>query len=171
MSSVTPRERLAQWRAQLSRVFRRSLDRHDRTQAEIAQEVGATPQKVQLWTDHHRLDTPTIAHLALLPTPVLEDVLAPILDEHGLRLVACGAYLVGADEKGHLEHLRDVIRECSDVQRDYSAAIVGGITRVERESLRREIGEALSALAVLDHALRIEGEQEAADLRGARGMS
>ena len=171
MSSVTPRERLAQWRAQLSRVFRRSLDRNDRTQAEIAQEVGATPQKVQLWTDHHRLDTPTIAHLALMPDGVLEDILAPILDERGLRLVGCGAHLAGADEQGHLEHLRDVIHECSDVQRDYASALVGGITRPERESLRREISEAISALAQLDHALRIEGKREAAAFGGPRGIA
>lgn len=168
---ITPREQLARWRAQLSRVFRRSLDRHDRTQAEVAQAVGATTQKVQLWSDHHRLDTPTIAHLALMPDGVLEDLLAPILDERGLRLVGCGAYLAGAGEQGHLEHLRDVIRECSDVQRDYASAISGGITRAEREALRREISEAFSALARLDDALRREGEAEYAAFSGPRGMA
>ena len=171
MSPSTPREQLARWRAQLSRVFRRSLDRHDRTQAEVAQSVGATPQKVQLWTDHHRLDTPTIAHLALMPDGVLEDLISPILDERGLRLVGCGAHLAGADEQGHLEHLRDVIRECSDVQRDYASALVGGITRPEREALRREISEAISALAQLDHALKIEGKREAAAFGGPRGIA
>jgi transcriptional regulator with XRE-family HTH domain len=77
---VTPRERLASSRARLSRALYTAIARLGLTQAEVADACGTSPQKVQLWCDHHRPEAPTLAHLELMPRE-----LAAAMSDEALR--------------------------------------------------------------------------------------
>lgn len=151
----TPRERLASWRVRLSRALYAAIGRNDTTQAAVAEACGTAPQKVQTWCDHHRPEGPSLAHLALMPRGVLVDLLAPVLEEHGLLAIerppTRGTY------ESHIQRLHEVISECNDVPREYTAALAshgGVITDEEARRIEREIDEAMAALAAARFQIR-----------------
>lgn len=158
---MTPRERLASLRAELSRVLRRTLDRHDVSQAALAHGCGSTPQKVQLWCDHERTEGPSVAHLALMPRAVVADLLDAALAPHGLHLAEHVAQPEG--QLDHLAQLHRLLTSGQDVTREFSAAIADGVvTRGERERIRQEAVEARRVLSGLIASLDAEAAAERA---------
>lgn len=152
----TARERLASWRARLSRVLYAAIGRADTTQAAVGDSCGVPPQKVQVWADHHRPEAPSVAHLALMPRAVAAELLAPVLEEHGLLAVE-RPQVEGASYEAHIQRLHSVIAECGDVSREYAAALAthgGIITDEEARGIEREIDEAMAVLAIARHQVR-----------------
>jgi transcriptional regulator with XRE-family HTH domain len=158
----TPAEQRASLRAEFARVLRRALDRHDITQAQLADAVGIAPSKVGRWTDHRAPEVPCAASIALMPRPVAVDV---------LTWMSAFAHLTVADDlnfddvRDHLEHLHTVIREGSEVFASYSKVATAGHTPTPavRRDLMRDLRESISAQTSL---LRDLEAQEAADSHG-----
>lgn len=169
---MTPRERLATLRAELSRVLRRALDRHDVTQASIADACGAAPQKVQAWCDHNRPEGPSLAHLALFPRAVLVDLLAPVIEEHGLHLADHSTDR--ANVESDYARLARSIKESGEAHAAFSRGLSthgGKLTREERAEIRREAVEARAAFSELIRRIDDEDAIERALTSGKGGVA
>lgn len=144
----TPRERLASWRVRLSRALYAAIGRNDTTQAAVAEACGTTAQKVQIWCDHHRPEGPSLAHLALMPRGVLVELLAPVLEEHGLLVI--DRPKGEGDFASHIQDVQALNAELGDVTSSYLTALAthgGVITDEEKRLIVREMDEAMAKLA------------------------
>lgn len=163
---ATPRERRAVSRADLARVLRRSLDRHDVTQGQVADSVGIAASKVGRWCDPTAAERPTIADVTLMPRPIAITLLRWAAEAHGVEVVDAIAVETVSD---HLRHLYTCIREGADVTSTYASAIADGqIDATERRQLIAELEQDLSAKASLRRALL---DDEAAYLAMMRRVS
>jgi DNA-binding XRE family transcriptional regulator len=158
----TPREEREHLRAEFARVLRRALDRHDITQAQLADAVGVADSKVTRWCDHRSPEVPCSASIVLMPRPVQVELLV---------WMGSFAHLTVADDlnfddvRDHLEHLHTVIREGSEVFASYSKVATAGHTPTPavRRDLMRDLRESISAQTSL---LRDLEAQEQADAHG-----
>lgn len=158
----TPTEMRATYRAELSRVLRRSLVDHDVTQQQLADSCGTSQSKTARWVDHRNPEVPGASDIALMPRPVARDLIDWIGQHQHLHAVDRLNCTGVAD---HIAHLGTVIRECSDVQTEYASALSGGIDADERRRIRKEIREAMAALGALDKQLEDEERKEREVLR------
>lgn len=168
---TTPREKRASFRAQVSRVLRRALDRHDASQVALAQAIGMARGKAGRWTDPEDPEVPGISDIALMPREVALDLLRWVADHHGLDVVTRIETGVVGD---HLVHLHTLIREGSDVTSAYSLALADGvIDALERRSILAELEEDIAARTALRQALLADErtEREACAPRGVRRVS
>lgn len=154
----TPREQRAYLRAQLARVIRRSLDRHDVTQAQLADLCGVAASKVGRWVDHTSNEVPGASDIALMPTAVASDLLTWIAGR--LRLTVAEDISCESPQD-HLLRLHQIVREGGDVTATYSRIVATGRapTPADRRDLIRELGESIAAQTALLRDL--EGEEAA----------
>lgn len=158
----TPSEQRASMRAEFARVLRRSLDRHDITQAQLADAVGVAASKVGRWTDHRVNETPCVASLALLPRPVAIDLLTWIGAHHHATIADDLSF--GDDVSDHLAHFARLVDEINGVSTTYARALAdGGIDPAERRVLIAKLRASVASQTTLLRDL--EGE-EAADRHG-----
>jgi hypothetical protein len=84
---VSRQELRARYAAEGARELRRSIDRHDLTQGEVADCVGTRYQRVSLWCDRHRREEPRFSEIAMLPRDVAVDLLRHLAAIHGATVV------------------------------------------------------------------------------------
>jgi hypothetical protein len=151
----TPREERAQLRADFARILRRSLDRHDVTQAQLADLCGVAPCKAGRWCDHTSSEVPGAADVAMFPVAVARDVMTWIGSHVHMTVSDDLAFDVVAD---HLAHLHTIIREGGDVVTSYSRIVASGHTPApaDRRELIREIEESIRAQQALLNDLRAD---------------
>jgi hypothetical protein len=133
----------------------------DLTSDALAADIGCTRSAVQ-----KMLDPDDIGH------PVHADALmAPLVARHAVRLLATRAGMLAidvprcADGSAMLSAISEISRETSDVVTATVEAIADGVvTRPERDALRKQIREAQEALARLDRALELVGDEAATNV-------
>jgi len=154
----TPREEREARRAELSRLLSRALVDADASHAEVARACGVSETIVHEWCDPTKARALSVADARALP-PAVRRVLAEYV-------VGAGAVIAerAVDVEGHVDlaHAAAVQRETGDVVREHLSALLDGrIDRAERRVLRREIAEAIRALAALDRGLELADEADA----------
>jgi hypothetical protein len=127
----------------------------------LAADIGCTRTAVQ-----KMLDSDDISH------PVHADaLLSPLVARHSIRLAAARNGMLAidvprcAEGSAMLSAISEISRETSDVVTATVEAIADGVvTRPERDALRKQIREAQEALARLDRALELVGDEAATNV-------
>lgn len=145
-------------RAELSRTLERSLARHGISDAALGRAVGASRQKVGLWTDPESRELPSGAHIALMPRAVQVDLLQ-WLGAHAHVTIADDLAFDG-DLSDHLKHLARLIEEMGAVTSTYAKALEDGV--IEPQERRAMIEKLRASIAAQTALLRdFEGEEAA----------
>lgn len=143
MSEKTPAELRSAARATLARVLSRVLVAVGVSQLDLAEACGTKAQKVQLWCDAKRPETPYVADLPQMQRPVAMELLRWAADQHGALVVD---QLEASSAADHMGHLHRLLKEGADVSIAYSAALADGVVDpVERERLISELRESIRA--------------------------
>lgn len=143
MSEKTPAELRSAARATLARVLSRVLVAVGVSQLDLAEACGTKAQKVQLWCDAKRPETPYVADLPQMQRPVAMELLRWAADQHGAIVVD---QLEASSAADHMGHLHRLLKEGADVSIAYSAALSDGVVDpVERERLISELRESIRA--------------------------
>lgn len=143
MSEKTPAELRSAARATLARVLSRVLVAVGVSQLDLAEACGTKAQKVQLWCDAKRPETPYVADLPQMQRPVAMELLRWAADQHGALVVD---QLEASSAADHMGHLHRLLKEGADVSIAYSAALSDGVVDpVERERLISELRESIRA--------------------------
>jgi hypothetical protein len=162
MEKKTPAELRSAARAMLARVLSKALNAAGVEQRELADACGTKSQKVQLWCDATRPETPYVADLPQMPRAVAVELLRWAAESHGALVVD---QLEAASSMDHMGHLHRVLKEGADVGVVYSAALADGIVdAVEGERVISELREDIAAKVALLKML--EGDRRPRAVRG-----
>lgn len=143
MSERTPAELRSAARATLARVLSRVLVAVGVSQLDLAEACGTKAQKVQLWCDAKRPETPYVADLPQMQRGVAMELLRWAAEQHGALVVD---QLDASSAADHMGHLHRLLKEGADVSIAYSAALSDGVVDpVERERLISELRESIEA--------------------------
>jgi transcriptional regulator with XRE-family HTH domain len=143
-SPVSPRIAREERRRSAARRLARLLAEHDVTQAELADACGVGYQRVQKWSDRDRTDTPSVADLEAMPTPIARGFLEHVAESHGL--VITEAVAPDATHTDDLRTLADAIRESGEAAAIYADAMAdGGLSIEEAHAVIREATQAVDA--------------------------
>ncbi len=143
----TAREERVRIRAEFARVLRRALDRHDVTQAQLADLCGVATSKVGRWLDHTANEVPGFSDVSLFPTAVAREVMT-WLGSH--QHVTISDALTLADVSDHYEHLHCVIESGSQVHSIYAGALRDqSITIQEQRELAAALEKSIEAQQAL----------------------
>lgn len=155
MSERTPAEARSSARVAVAKVLRRALDQANVDQAELADDCGTPAQKVQLWCDVRKPETPYVADLPQMRRAVAMPLLQWAAAAHGALVVD---QLEAASPMSHMGHLHRVLKESADVSVAYSSALADGVVDpVERERLINELRESIHAQQSVLQLLEGEG--------------
>ena len=155
MSERTPAELRSAARATLARVLSRVLVAVGVSQLDLAEACGTKAQKVQLWCDAKRPETPYVADLPQMQRGVAMELLRWAAEQHGALVVD---QLEASSAADHMGHLHRVLKEGADVSIAYSAALSDGVVDpVERERLISELRESIRAQRAVLEMLERDG--------------
>lgn len=157
MESRTPEQARTDARANFSRLLVRWLFEIDLTQAQLAEHVGTSPQKVQRWCDHRNPEVPGLPDLRLFPRALAERCFAWLAEGHHLTVV---------DELQPAETARDLLGEIhriaasdADVTTTFLAALAndGAVDAHERRELIAKLKRSIAVEQAT--LLRLEAEE------------
>ena len=158
--STAAQIRRVEMKAEVSRLFKLAMARHNVTEREFAEHIGVQKSIVNKKADVENKSNDLSAIDLMLGHPdVVRDLLVTIAGHHGLAVVDAPE---AAPVTNDLHHLAEVIAETSDVAKEYAAACAdGNIDPEEAGRIEREAMEGYTAL----YALAIRA-QEARKARG-----
>lgn len=140
-------------RVALTKILNAARVNHDEVleQKDIAEAVGAKPQKVSLWCDVKSPNLPSIADLTLLPEPMRTRVLVALAEKCGFTLVA----RVDVDRREcAMRSLSRILKEGGDVTTALSSALEDGhIDPAEAREIAKQAAEAEREFAALRLAM------------------
>lgn len=161
----TAREQRETRRAETSRALARLLVDADLPHAEIARLIGVSETIVHEWCDPTKARALAVADAMALPAPVRIE-LAELLAGDGYLVVRAPVAGAAAD----IAHAITVQRETGEVVASHLEALADGVVvGPEATRVRREIREAMRALAELDAAMEVAERERVVGLRAVRG--
>lgn len=142
---TTARVRREELRAEGSRELSRVLARHDLTQSQLADAVGASKQQVQEWCDHTSPKGPQLQDVQLMPEAVALDLLTSLAASLGFSLTR-----VESARDVDFSALAHIAAEANDVVRAMAESLADGqLSAAELERIQLEANQAARAFQEL----------------------
>lgn len=158
MSEKTPEQERSDNRCALSRLLVGWLHDLDLTQAQLADLIGVSAQKVQRWTDHRNPEVPGLSDIKLFPRELARLALTWLAEGHHVAIV--DELAPAETARDHLAEIQRLAAADADVVTSYAGALADGMRDA---SVRRELIKKLRRSIEIEHAIlrRLEGETAA----------
>lgn len=168
MSERTPAELRSAARATLARVLSRVLVAVGVSQLDLAEACGTKAQKVQLWCDAKRPETPYVADLPQMQRGVALELLRWAAEQHGALVVD---RVDAAGDACRLGVLAGVLKENGEAVTAYTELLAHGATPATLERAISEVREAQAQLGKLLSMMERELVALSPKLRAVGGQS